>query len=133
MKSRVFIWLIVLALLWGPAFLFMKVAVQEIPPLTIAAVRVCLGAVLLCLILAVQGISLPKIGSHWKNFAVMGLTANAIPFAFLSWGQQYLDSAITAILMGAMPLFTMLLAHIFTADDTLSPNKVAGMLVGFGG
>lgn len=133
MKSRVFTWLIILALLWGPAYLFMKVAVQEMPPLTVAAVRVGLGAALLCLILAVQGTSLPKIGPIWKDFAVMGLTANAIPFAFLSWGQQYIDSAVAAILVGAMPLFTMLLAHIFTADDTLSPNKVAGMLVGFGG
>jgi drug/metabolite transporter (DMT)-like permease len=133
MRLKAMIWLIVLALLWGPAFLFMKVAVQEVPPLTIAAVRVCLGAVLLCLILAVQGTPLPKIGPIWKDFAVMGLTANAIPFAFLSWGQQYIDSAVAAILVGAMPLFTMLLAHIFTVDDTLSPNKVAGMVAGFWG
>jgi drug/metabolite transporter (DMT)-like permease len=63
----------------------------------------------------------------------MGFTANAIPFAFLSWGQQYIDSAVAAILMGAMPLFTMLLAHLFTADDTFSANKVAGITVGFGG
>jgi drug/metabolite transporter (DMT)-like permease len=133
MSLPVFIWLVVLALLWGPAFLFMKIAVQEIPPLTIAATRVSLGAALLYLILRFQGRSLPKIGPVWKQFAVMGLTANAVPFALLSWGQQYIDSALAAILMGMMPLFTMLLAHLFTADDVLSPSKVAGVVVGFSG
>lgn len=133
MRLKVFVWLGVLALLWGPAFLFMKVAVQEIPPLTIATARVVLGAALLYLILKFQGTPLPGFGSIWKHFAIMGLTANAVPFALLSWGQQYIDSALNAILMGTMPLFTMLLAHFFARDDTLSVNKTAGILVGFGG
>lgn len=127
------IWLIILSLLWGPAFLFMKVAVQEVPPLTVAAVRVGLGAALLYLILRWQGRSLPKLGPIWKHFIVMGVTSNAIPFFLLSWGQQYIDSALAAILVGTMPLFTMLLAHFLTADDTLSPGKVVGVAIGFGG
>lgn len=133
MRLKVLAWLTVLAMLWGPAFLFMKVAVLEIPPLTIATTRVGLGAALLYLILKFQGQSLPRFGSIWQHFAVMGITANALPFALLSWGQQYIDSALNAILMGTMPLFTMLLAHFFAKDDTLSLNKAAGMLVGFGG
>lgn len=133
MKSKAIIWIIVLALLWGPAFLFMKVAVREIPPLTIAATRVTLGAALLYLIFRLQGQSLPKFGLLWRHFAVMGLAANALPFSLLSWGQQYIDSALAAILVGTLPLFTLFLAHFFTVDDRLSPNKVAGMLVGFGG
>lgn len=133
LRLPILIWLIILSLLWGPAFLFMKVAVQEVPPLTVAAVRVGLGAVLLYLILKWQGRSLPKSSSMGKHFIVMGVTSNAIPFFLLSWGQQYIDSALAAILVGSMPLFTMLLAHFLTADDTLSPGKVAGVVIGFGG
>lgn len=133
MRVRLLIWLIVLALMWGPAYLFMKVAVQEVPPLTVAAARVTLGAMLLYLILRFQGRALPKISSVWKQFALVGLTANAVPFAFLSWGQQYIDSALASILVGTTPLFTMLLAHLFTADDSLSPNKVTGVVMGFAG
>jgi drug/metabolite transporter (DMT)-like permease len=133
LQLPILIWLVILALLWGPAFLFMKVAVQEVGPLTIVAVRVGLGAVLLYSILRWQGRSLPKIGPVWKHFLVMGLTSSAIPFFLLSWGQQYIDSGLAAILVGTMPLFTMLLAHFLVADETLSGNKIPGIVIGFGG
>ena len=72
LRFPILIWLVILSLLWGPAYLFMKVAVQEVPPLTVAAVRVGLGAVLLYLILRWQGRSLPKLGPIWRHFVVMG-------------------------------------------------------------
>jgi drug/metabolite transporter (DMT)-like permease len=133
MQLSALFWLTVLALLWGPAFLFMKVAVQEVPPLTVAASRVSAGALLLYVILKLQGHSLPKFGPVWVRFAVMGLTSNALPFFLLSWGQQYVSSALAAISVGASPLFTMLLAHYFTSDDRLSASKVIGLAIGFGG
>ncbi|MCL4302185.1 MAG: DMT family transporter [Anaerolineae bacterium] len=133
LRLPILIWLIILSLLWGPAFLFIKVAVQEVPPLSVAAVRVGLGAVLLYLILRWQGRSLPKPGSVWKHFIVMGITSNAIPFFLLNWSQQYIDSALAAILVGTMPLFTILLANFLTVDDTFSMGKVVGVVIGFGG
>lgn len=131
-RIPILIWLFILSFLWGPAFLFMKVAVQEVPPLSVAATRVGLGAAFLYLILKVQGRSLPKLGTTWLPLAVMGITSNAIPFALLSWGQQYIDSALAAILVGTMPLFTLLLAYLL-GDESLSPGKLIGVVVGFGG
>ncbi|MCP4361277.1 MAG: DMT family transporter, partial [Chloroflexi bacterium] len=58
---------------------------------------------------------------------------NAFPFALFNWGEQYIDSALAAILNGTTPLFTIILAHLFVADDRLTPAKVLGVLVGFGG
>lgn len=133
MKIKIFIWLLILALLWGPSFLFVKVAVQDIPPLTLVAVRVSLAAVMLYGILRAQGHSLPKFGSIWKHFAVMGFLYNAVPYVLLSWGQQYIDSAPAAILIGTTPLFTMILAHLFMANDRLTSTKTVGVIVGFGG
>jgi drug/metabolite transporter (DMT)-like permease len=89
--------------------------------------------VLLYAVLRVQGRNLPRFGSVWKHFAVMGLVSNALPFVLFSWGEQYIDSALAAILNGATPLFTIVLAHFFTTDEDLTPNQGVGVLLGFAG
>jgi drug/metabolite transporter (DMT)-like permease len=128
-----FLWLLLLASLWGPSFLFIKVAVDEIPPLTLVVGRVGIAATLLFVILRFQGRKLPKVGPIWIHFAVMALFQNALPFTLINWGEQYIDSALAAILNGTTPLFTILLAHIFIEDDRLNLAKGLGVFVGFGG
>ena len=127
------LWLLFLACLWGPSFLFIKVAVGEIPPLTLVVGRVGLATILLYAILRMQGGNLPKLGRIWKHFAVVGFFSNALPFVLFSWGEQYIDSALAAILNGTTPLFTIVLAHFFITDDRMTPVKVMGTLLGFGG
>jgi drug/metabolite transporter (DMT)-like permease len=126
-------WLMVLALLWGPSFLFIKVAVEEIPPFTVVAGRVGIAAFLLYLVLRSQGRRLPPWGRIWRHFAVVGFFSNALPFVLFSWGEIHIASALAAILNGTTPLFTILLAHFFTTDDRLTPVKVGGTVLGFGG
>lgn len=133
MNFGVFLGLIFLALLWGPSFLFIKVAVHDIPPFTLAAGRVVLAAGALFLVLRLQGRSLPKFGPVWKHFAVMGIASNALPFVLFCWGEQYIDSALAAILNGTTPIFTIILAHFFTTDDHLTPTKSIGVVLGFAG
>ncbi len=133
MKFKVFVLLVVLALLWGPAFLFMKVAVHEVPPITMVTVRVGLAALILYAILRFRGYKLPAFGSIWKHFTVVGLLYNATPYVLLTWGEQYIDSAIAAILIGTTPLFTMVFAHLFTTNEHFTPTKVTGVTLGFGG
>ena len=128
-----FLWLLLLASLWGPSFLFIKVAVDEIPPLTLVVGRVGIAATLLFVILRFQGRKLPKLGPIWIDLAVMAFFQNALPFALINWGEQYIDSALAAILNGTTPLFTILLAHIFIEDDRLNLAKALGVFVGFGG
>nr|NIP24695.1 EamA family transporter [Phycisphaerae bacterium]NIR52195.1 EamA family transporter [candidate division KSB1 bacterium]NIP51151.1 EamA family transporter [Phycisphaerae bacterium]NIS27543.1 EamA family transporter [candidate division KSB1 bacterium]NIU28261.1 EamA family transporter [candidate division KSB1 bacterium] len=94
MNGRTFLKVAGLSLLWGPAFLYMNIAVKEIPPLTLVAARVSLAALILLVVLRIQGRSLPKTGKNWKQFAFTGLTYNALPFFLLTWGQQYIDSAL---------------------------------------
>jgi drug/metabolite transporter (DMT)-like permease len=81
----------------------------------------------------VQKRRLPTSVSIWKHFAVMGLTFNALPFVLLSWAQLHIDSALAAIVNGTTPLFTVILAHLLTSDDRLSPAKLGGVLLGFAG
>ena len=133
MKWKNLLLLIFLAALWGPSFLFIKVAVAEIPPLTLVLGRVGIAAVLLYLILRLQNGRLPAIGPVWKHLAFVALIHNAIPFVLFSWGEQYIDSALASILNGTVPLFTIILAHFLVADDRLTPTKVIGVLIGFVG
>ncbi len=133
MGLKNFLWLLLLASLWGPSFLFIKVAVGEIPPLTLVVGRVGVAGLLLYIALRMQGKNLPKFGPIWKRFAVVGFFSNALPFFLFSWGEQYIDSALAAILNGTTPLFTIVLAHFFIADDRMTRVKVTGTLLGFVG
>ena len=78
MKMKQFFWLFVLAWLWGAAFLFVDVAVQDIPPLTLVATRVALAAVILYVVLRAQGQQLPKFGPIWKHFTGVGLATGFV-------------------------------------------------------
>lgn len=133
MKLRTFLLLAFLASLWGPSFLLIKVAVSEIPPLTLMLGRVGIAGGLLYLILRAQRRNLLPWGPIWFHLAVFALVQNAIPFVLFAWGEQYIDSALAGILNGTTPLFTLILAHFFTTDDHLTPAKAAGTLVGFSG
>ena len=133
MKIKTFIWLVAMALLWGPAFLFIKVVVEEVPPFTLVTARVGLAGIVLYFILLAQGGRLPKLGPIWKHFVIVGLLYSALPYVLLSWGEQYINSALAAILIGTVPLFTALLSHLFTTSEQLTPAKTTGILVGLGG
>jgi drug/metabolite transporter (DMT)-like permease len=125
--------IIFLAALWGPSFLFIKIAVQEIPPLTMAAARVTLAAVILYGVLRLYRRKLPRERHIWGKFFIAGLMGNALPFVLFNWGEMYIDSALAAILNGTTPLFTLVIAHFFIHDDRLSRDKVIGAFIGFGG
>lgn len=125
--------MVLLAAMWGPSFVFIKVAVETIPPLTMVFGRVALAALLLYAVLRWQHGRLPSSWQTWKHLSFVALVHNAIPFFLFAWGEQYVDSALASILNGTIPLFTILLAHFLTQDDHLTGAKVGGMLVGFGG
>ncbi len=118
---------------WGSSFMFIKLALVSVPPVTLAAVRVAGAALVLVAVVRLQGHALPPIGQRWSIFLLVGLTGNVIPFALIGWGETHIDSALAAILMASVPLFTVTLAHFFAENDRLSAAKVAGLALGFAG
>jgi drug/metabolite transporter (DMT)-like permease len=125
--------LLLLATLWGGSFFFGKMALAVFPALTLVALRTGLAALALLLFLALRGIALPLSLAAWGRFLVMGLLNNALPFALINWGQTQIDSGLAAILNATTPLFTVLLAHLVTADERLTRNRIAGVALGFAG
>lgn len=125
--------LVFLSLLWGGSFYFNAVAVAAIPPFTIVGARVTIGAAFLYLALRATGARLPTDGESWRAFAAMGLLNNVVPFSLIVWGQSQIASGLASILNATTPLFTMLVAHWLTHDEPMTPARVVGILVGFGG
>ncbi len=131
MKNKNLFWLLVLAALWGPSFLFIKVAVQDFPPLTLVSLRLGMAAVVLYAMLRLSGGRLPRDFAFWKKFLFMGFFANTLPFTLFSFGEQFADSGAASILNGSTPIFTVLIAHFLIEDEHLTPSRLGGVLLGF--
>ncbi len=122
-----------LSVIWGGSFLFVGVAVKELPPLIIVALRVSLAALALQVVLRIMGLSLPRERQAWAAFFGMGLLNNVIPFSLIVWGQSHIASGLASILNATTPLFTLIVAHYFTSDEKLTGPKLGGVIVGFVG
>ena len=120
-----------LVALWGSNFMFIKLGVASVPPATLVASRLIIGAVILVAAVRVMGYTFPTIGRAWIPYVVLAVVGNCMPFWFITWGQKSIDSALAGILMAIMPLTTLLLAHFFVAGEAMSRNRVAGFLLGF--
>jgi drug/metabolite transporter (DMT)-like permease len=125
--------LIALSVLWGGSFFFVGVAVAEIPPLTLVALRVGLAAAILWAALPLLSVPPPRGLRAWGAVAVMGLLNNAIPFSLIVWSQQSLSSGLAAILNATTPLWGVLVAHALTVEEKATPARLAGVLLGFAG
>lgn len=125
--------LVLLAATWGSSFLFIKLAVATIPPVTVAAGRIAVGAAALGIVVALRRPAMPIGADAWPKLAAMAILGYVVPFALISWGETRIDSGLTAILMSAVPIFTLLIAHAAQRDEPLTTGKVVGVMVGFAG
>lgn len=125
--------LALLSLLWGGSFFFVAVAVKELPPLTLVALRVSLAAAFLWASAPLIGVSPPRSMRAVAALAALGFGNNALPFALIAWGQTHLPSGLASILNAATPLFTVLAAHVLTAEEKLSGLKLFGTVAGIAG
>jgi drug/metabolite transporter (DMT)-like permease len=125
--------MLALAVIWGGAFLCISVAVQSVPPLTYVWVRLTIAAAGLWLFLAWRGQTAGLPRSIWGAMLVLALLNNIIPFILFGWGQTHIASGLASILNATTPIWGVIVAHVFTSDERLTPRKLAGILLGFGG
>lgn len=140
--------LLALSLLWGGSFLFVGIAIREVPVFTLVTARVLGGALILCGWLAWRGQSQsgqsqssqsrsdmqwPRSWAVWRAFFVMGLLNNAIPFSLIAWSQSHIPSGLAAILNATTPLWTVLYSHFAADGERLTPARLLGLLAGLAG
>lgn len=125
--------LVGLALIWGGAFFFISVAVHSVPPLTYVWLRLSIAAAALWLFLSWKGEPLGLPRSVWGSMLLLALLNNVIPFALFGWGQTHIASGLASILNATTPIWGVVVAHLFTRDERMTPAKIGGVLLGFGG
>lgn len=125
--------LVLLAAMWGGSFMFIKVAVGTIPPITVTAGRLLVAAILLYITARMAGQALPRDRETWISVIAVAILGNAMPFTLIGWGEEKIDSGLASILMAIVPMCTLLMAHFFTSDEKLSKRKILGLSVGFSG
>jgi len=133
MSGRDWAILLLLSVLWGGSFLLIEIAVETVPPLTFVLIRVAIASAALWLFLLARRQRLPVSPGAILAFAILALLNNVLPFVLFAWAQKSITAGLGSILNAMTPIWGVIVAHLFTRDERMTPAKVAGVLLGFGG
>jgi drug/metabolite transporter (DMT)-like permease len=125
--------LVILSLIWGSSFALIKIAVGTIPPLTLAAARIALAAAVLMVLQSIMGRPFSADLRRWGQFLMVGMLGNGLPFVLINYGEITIDSGIAAILIGVMPVFTVIFATLSGVERGLTGRRALGLGFGFAG
>jgi drug/metabolite transporter (DMT)-like permease len=125
--------LLTLAAIWGGAFFFIGVAVRHVPPLTYVWLRLTIAAAAMWIYVKVRGGKLGLPRQVWGAIVVLAILNNALPFALFGWSQTHIASGLASILNATTPIWGVVVAHFLTSDERMTPRKIAGVALGFGG
>lgn len=119
--------------IWGSAFLFTRLGVEQVPPATLVAGRLCIAAGALVVFALWRGHRLPPPGPAWGRFLALATVGNALPFLLITWGQQRVPSGLAGLMMSVAPLVTLVLAHRFVPGERITARRALGFGLGFSG
>ena len=125
--------LCLLAIIWGGSFMLSRVAVAEISPFTLTAIRQAIAMVILVAVVLATRQALNASGRDHAVIFVSAFFGMAMPFGLITWGLGEITAGFAAILMGLMPLMTIVLAHFFTDNEKMNMAKLGGVFLGIGG
>lgn len=125
--------LLLLGLIWGGSFLAIRIALDEIGPLTSVAHRTGWAMLVLWLVVLAQRLPVPRDPKVWFAFLGMGILNNVLPFGLMAWGQLYIESGLTAILNATTAIFGVIAAALFFSDERMTLRKSVGVAFGFAG
>ena len=117
--------------IWGGAFIFVTLALTDFGPVSISAWRVSLAAIVLIAIAFVSQSKFPRGARHWGYIFIVGCLNSAVPFFLISWGQQFISSAESALLMALGTFCALLISHFTSVDERINPSRALGVVVGF--
>lgn len=129
---KIFIWL-VLCLVWGTTWFFIKVGLEDLPPISFAAARFVLALIILAGIILINKIELPKTVREWKLLALTGILQFSINYSLVFWSEQYISSGLAAVLQGMIPVFGLALAWFHLPDEKITWLKILAVLLGISG
>ena len=120
-------------LLWSSVFLFIKLGLRDLPPVTFAAARLAVAIAVFLPILKLRGVTLPRRGADWSIIFVAGLLLLGVNYALLFWGAQFIPSGLTAVLQTATPAFALVFGHYLLPDEPFSLGRLGAIALGTAG
>ncbi len=122
--------------MWGTSFLFIKVALETLQPLTLVGLRLLIGWLALGVIMRWRGLTLPASWEIWRHLLVLGVVNTALPFVLITWGEsgdRGVSSGVASVLNSTVPLFSIVLSGMLLRREEVTLGTIIGLLVGFGG
>ncbi len=133
LKAKSLLLIFLCALCWGPSYLFIKLGITDIPPITLVFLRVGIACAICYVLCWFQKLPVFAWNYPWKQFVFLGLMMNAFPFLLIAFGEVYITSALAGILNSCTLIFTAIFSHFFGAREPLTKNKVFGITLGLVG
>jgi drug/metabolite transporter (DMT)-like permease len=132
MATPLIVWLILCGI-WGSTWLFIKLGLEDLPPISFAGIRFVIASLILVVIVAARRAPLPRKASDWLTIALTGFLCFTINYGLLFWGEVNVSSGLAAVLQASVPLFGLLIAHRVLPSEPLTPAKLMGVLIGLAG
>ena len=127
-----FVWIVTCAI-WSTVWLFIKIGVRDVPPVTFAAWRIALALAVLAPITLARRTPLPRTRRDWLLIGSTGVVLLGVNYALLNWGIQYISSGLTAVLQALTPAFGFVFAHSLLRDEKMTAVKGLALLLGIAG
>src|SRR5436190_1744545 len=131
MKARI-VWLILCGI-WGSTWLFIKLGLADLPPLTFAGIRFLFASLILLGLILARGVRWPRQRRDWLVIAVVGFLQFSLNYGLVFWGEQRISSGLAAVLQSTFPAFGLVIAHFYLPDEPITAKKVVGVMLGFTG
>ncbi len=131
MKLKEWAAFVILGLIWGSSFLWIKIGVENITPSVLVTLRISFGLMGLLVVMAVQRQSFPRDRNTILKYIFMGVFNLVLPFLLITWGETRIDSSMAAILNGAQPLFVIVIANFWLHDEKITLPRLGGLIIGF--
>ena len=128
-----YVLLLAVSVLWAGSYVWVKIGLETVPPLTLMAGRILIAGLFLLVVMRVSGKRLPRDVETWRMCAIQGLLASVLPFSLVAWGQQWVDAGPTAILNSVSPVFVFLITCGLTRHEPATAMKLVGVVAGLAG
>ncbi len=132
MKKVVAVW-ILLSMIWGSTWVFIKLGLRDLPPLTFAGLRFLIASIILTVIVRFRGGRLPRDRQQLFWLAATGMISITINYGLVFWGETRISSGLAAVLQATIPVFGIVIAHFLLPTERLTWRKLTGILIGFAG
>lgn len=129
---KIIVWLI-LCLIWGTTWLFIKVGLEDLPPLSFASIRFIIALIVVGFIIFIKKIPLPQNKSQWKLLAITGILQFSINYSLVFWSELYISSGLAAVLQAMIPVFGLVLAAIYLPEEKITWLKITALSIGITG